>query len=111
LACPTGAVKRNAEGKPVLVEDERCIGCSMCVQACPFGVIALRPDGKIAFKCDLCISRLADGLEPACVSSCPTKALMLQDDELSNKDKRKAAVQKLAEAQEAGAEEVEALSG
>lgn len=111
LACPTGAVKRNAEGKPVLVEDERCIGCSMCVQACPFGVIALRPDGKIAFKCDLCISRLAQGLDPACVSACPTKALVLQDDELSNKDKRKAAVQKLAEAREAGAEEVEALSG
>jgi len=111
LACPTGAVKRNAAGKPVLVEDERCIGCSMCVQACPFGVIALRPDGKIAFKCDLCINRLAQGLEPACVSACPTKALMLQDDELSNKDKRKAAVQKLAEAKEAGAEEVEALSG
>jgi hypothetical protein len=36
--------------------------------------------------------------------------LMLQDDQLSNKDKRKTAVQKLAEAQEAGAEEVEALS-
>ncbi len=50
-------------------------------------------------------------MEPACVSSCPTKALLLQDDELANKDKRKAAVQKLAEAQEAGAEEVEALSG
>lgn len=111
LACPTGAVKRKAAGKPVLVEDERCIGCSMCVQACPFGVIALRPDGKIAFKCDLCISRLAQGLEPACVSSCPTKALVLQDDELSNKDKRKVAVQKLAEAQRSGAEEVEALSG
>jgi len=111
LACPTGAVKRLAPGKPVLVDHERCIGCSMCVQACPFGVIALRPDGKIAFKCDLCISRLAQGLDPACVSACPTKALVLQEDELSNKDKRKAAVQKLAEAREAGAEEVEALSG
>jgi carbon-monoxide dehydrogenase iron sulfur subunit len=111
LACPTGAVKRNAPGKPVLVEDERCIGCSMCVQACPFGVIALRPDDKIAFKCDLCINRLAQGEEPACVSSCPTKALMLQDDELYNKDKRKVAVQKIAEAQAAGAEEAEALTG
>jgi carbon-monoxide dehydrogenase iron sulfur subunit len=111
LACPTGAVKRLAQGKPVLVEEERCIGCSMCVQACPFGVIALRPDGKAAFKCDLCISRLAQGLDPACVSSCPTKALVLEEDESANKDKRKAAVQKLAEAQAAGAEEAEALSG
>jgi len=109
LACPTGAVKRLAQGKPVLVEEERCIGCSMCVQACPFGVIALRPDGKAAFKCDLCISRLAQGLEPGCVSSCPTKALLLVEDETASKDKRRAAVQKLAEAQEAGAEEVEAF--
>ena len=110
LACPTGAVKRLASGKPVLVDEERCIGCSMCVQACPFGVIALKPDGKAAFKCDLCISRLAQGLDPACVSSCPTKALLLVEDQTANKDKRKAAVQKLAEAQAAGAEEVEALS-
>jgi carbon-monoxide dehydrogenase iron sulfur subunit len=111
LACPTGAVKRNAAGKPVLVEEQRCIGCSMCVQACPFGVIALKPDGKAAFKCDLCISRLAQGLDPACVSSCPTKALLLVEDQAANKDKRKAAVQKLAEAQTAGAGEVEALGG
>ncbi len=36
---------------------------------------------------------------------------MLQDDEMSSKNKRRAAVQKLAEAQAAGAEEAEALSG
>jgi carbon-monoxide dehydrogenase iron sulfur subunit len=111
LACPTGAVRRLAPGKPVLVDESRCIGCSMCVQACPFGVMALRPSGKAAFKCDLCITRLAKGLDPACVSSCPTRALLLQDEEASNKDKRRAAVQKLAEAEEAGAEEVEALGG
>jgi len=104
LACPTGAVRRLAPGKPVLLEEARCIGCSMCVQACPFGVMAMRPGGKVAFKCDLCITRLAKGFQPACVSSCPTRALSLEDEPVSNKDKRRAAVQRMAEAQAAGAE-------
>jgi carbon-monoxide dehydrogenase iron sulfur subunit len=103
LVCPTGAVRRLAPGKPVLVEEERCIGCSMCVQACPFGVMAMRPGGKVAFKCDLCITRLAKGLQPACVSSCPTRALSLEEEESANKDKRQAAVQRMASAQAAAA--------
>jgi Fe-S-cluster-containing dehydrogenase component len=114
LACPTGAVRRLSPGKPVLLEEARCIGCSMCVQACPFGVMAMRPGGKVAFKCDLCVTRLAKGFQPACVSSCPTRALSLEDEPASNKEKRQAAVQRMASAagaalqagaaQEAGAE-------
>ncbi len=103
LACPTGAVRRLAPGKPVLVDDTKCIGCSMCVQACPFGVMAMRPSGKVAFKCDLCIERLAQGLAPACVSSCPTRSLSVEDEPASNKQKRQAAVEKLVGAQTAGA--------
>jgi len=106
LACPTGAVKRLAPGKPVLVDEAKCIGCSMCVQACPFGVMAMRPGGKVAFKCDLCVARLARGLEPACASSCPTKALALEQEAESNKNKRRAAVERLVAAQAAAAAEV-----
>jgi carbon-monoxide dehydrogenase iron sulfur subunit len=105
LACPTGAVSRRAPGKPVLVDEERCIGCSMCVQACPFGVMAMSPTGKSAFKCDLCVSRLAQGLQPACVSSCPTRALHLEEEGAANREKRKLAVARLAEAQAAGEQE------
>ncbi len=108
LACPTGAVRRLSPGKPVLLEEARCIGCSMCVQACPFGVMAMRPGGKVAFKCDLCVTRLAKGFQPACVSSCPTRALSLEDEPASNKDKRRAAVERLALAQEAAAAEATA---
>ena len=107
LVCPTDAVKRNAPGKPVLVDDERCTGCGLCVRACPFGVIALRPEGKVAFKCDLCVRRLAKGLEPACLSSCPTKALLLQEEAASNREKRREAVQKVDEAQAAAARKEE----
>jgi Fe-S-cluster-containing dehydrogenase component len=104
LACPTGAVKRLAPGKPVLLEEARCIGCGMCVQACPFGVMAMRPGGKVAFKCDLCVTRLAKNLPPACVSSCPTRALSLEEEERDNKQKRRAAVERLASASVAAAQ-------
>jgi carbon-monoxide dehydrogenase iron sulfur subunit len=110
LACPTGAVKRLAPGKPVLLDESRCVGCAMCVQACPFGVIAMKAGGKVAFKCDLCIRRQAQGLQPACASSCPTRAIYVTgDDEASSRSKRRLAVQRLAEAVDAGAEEARVL--
>ncbi len=107
LACPTGAVHRKAPGKPVLFDEERCIGCSMCVQACPFGAITMSSQGKGILKCDLCIQRLAQGLEPACVSSCPTHALVFEEQRKSTGDKRKLAAQRLAVALEAGEAEEE----
>ena len=54
-----------------------CIACSMCVMACPFGVIARAPapNGRVmALKCDLCPGRDV----PACVAACPTGALVLK---------------------------------
>lgn len=84
VVCPSGALSRpDAEG-PVAVDPQKCIGCAFCVQACPFGVIRLgrRPgadtsDGQMAvIKCDLCANRQAEGLEPACVTSCPVGALV-----------------------------------
>jgi carbon-monoxide dehydrogenase iron sulfur subunit len=102
LACPTGAVVVWRR-QPVLVDDAKCIGCSMCVQACPFGVMSMRPGGKVAFKCDLCVARLAKSLQPACVSSCPTRALALGEEERDNRQKRQAAVERLVAAAGAAA--------
>ncbi len=101
LACPTGALAREGDGAPVLADRERCIGCAMCVQACPFGVITLSPDGKGVLKCDLCVERLAEGQEPACVHACPTKALTFARAEESNKEKRRKLAEQLALAEEA----------
>ena len=105
-ACPTGAIYRLSAGKPVLVDDESCIGCSMCVQACPFGMMSMRPGGKVAIKCDLCMRRLADGLPPACVESCPTDTLEFSAEETQNRKKRLDTAARLVSAQKGANSEV-----
>jgi formate dehydrogenase iron-sulfur subunit len=74
--CPTGALFRTELGT-VVVQDEVCNGCGMCVPACPFGVIARRErdgDGGAA-KCTLCYDRTREGLTPACAQACPTESI------------------------------------
>jgi carbon-monoxide dehydrogenase iron sulfur subunit len=102
MACPSGAIHRAGEGGPVLYDRERCIGCMMCVQACPFGAIAIAPSGKTVLKCDLCVHRLAEHREPACVEACPTKAIELVFPESTTDEKRKRVAEQMAAAQEAG---------
>ena len=73
-ACPASALYRD-DGGLVLVHEARCIGCWMCVMVCPFGAPQpFRATRKI-LKCDLCKGMDA----PACVESCPTRALLLID--------------------------------
>jgi len=98
--CPTGALWRAGQNDPVLVEQSKCIGCAFCVQACPFGVIVLAEpsdqqepgSGRVVMKCDLCINRLAEGLQPACVSSCPVDALaFVEMDEVARRARARTA--------------------
>jgi Fe-S-cluster-containing dehydrogenase component len=87
----------------VLFDEQRCIGCKMCVQACPFGVITMRPDKKGVLKCDLCVERLARGEEPACVGACPTRALIFGDEQKAGRRKRRKAAERLVRASESAA--------
>ncbi len=64
---------------------ERCIGCEACVEACPYDVRYVNPDladdkskGKID-KCTLCVERVAEGLQPACVTTCLSHARIFGD--------------------------------
>ena len=80
--CPTEAIKKHSDG-PVTVDSELCVGCSSCVIVCPWGIPRLDRNRKMIIKCDLCIDRLEEGMEPACVKACPTKALTFKSiDEL-----------------------------
>jgi len=67
-ACPMNAIVRDVKTSALTIVEERCIGCKMCVVACPFGGITVLPDKKVA-KCDLC------GGDPKCVQYCPTGAI------------------------------------
>ncbi|MHC1636025.1 MAG: 4Fe-4S dicluster domain-containing protein [Candidatus Methanospirareceae archaeon] len=73
--CPSGALDRDLERGIVVHERDRCIGCWMCAVVCPFGVIIPEKESKIVLKCDRC----PDLEMPACVTACPTKALIFGD--------------------------------
>jgi anaerobic dimethyl sulfoxide reductase subunit B (iron-sulfur subunit) len=91
-SCPTGAITRNPVTHAVVVESRLCIGCHSCATACPFGVPRFRRDGTMQ-KCDLCSTRLENGLEPACVRVCSSRALAYGDpNSLSMDAERKAAL-------------------
>jgi carbon-monoxide dehydrogenase iron sulfur subunit len=94
--CPTGAIHRPEVNGPVLIEQERCIGCKFCLMVCPFGVINVSTDGKVLLKCDLCIERTKAGQEPACVEACPTGALKLADEKELAAHKRQLTARELA---------------
>ncbi len=90
--CPSGAIYRETEEGPILLARERCIGCKACIVACPFGMVRLTPDGKTVIKCDICADRLARGLEPVCVASCPPGAIEFKElDDVVLEARRRAA--------------------
>jgi formate dehydrogenase iron-sulfur subunit len=72
--CPTGAIIRT-EFDTVYIQEEVCNGCRNCIAACPYDVIAIDEDEKVAQKCTLCYDRLQGGMEPACAKACPTDSI------------------------------------
>ncbi len=75
-ACTVGALQQNDDGI-VVYDEDRCIGCRYCMYACPFEVPNFEWQKRFALiiKCDFCVSRLAEGEQPACAATCPTKAI------------------------------------
>lgn len=90
--CPTGATHYDEMGR-VQIDYDKCIGCRMCMAACPYNArvfnweepkrsagghygekdVPVRPKGVVE-KCTLCKERAARGEEPMCVTSCPARA-------------------------------------
>lgn len=80
-ACPTGASYIDEHGV-VRIHDEKCVGCDYCIAACPYHVRFINTQTHRAEKCDFCSeTRLIKGQDPACVTVCPTDALMFEKED------------------------------
>ena len=74
-SCPADAIKKTPDGIVQSALQSRCIGCSNCVLACPFGVPQYVARIDQMMKCDLCYDRTSVGKKPMCASVCPSQAL------------------------------------
>jgi Fe-S-cluster-containing dehydrogenase component len=88
------AISRNEDGI-VLIDEEKCVACGNCVLACPYGMIRLDLEAKTALKCDMCLERLQEGKEPACVTNCALQALVFGDITEIEKEKGEEIAKKL----------------
>ena len=88
--CPVGATYKDRDGF-VLMDYDRCIGCRICVVACPYSARrfnwlpgTLPPDKVnplvpvrylgVVEKCTFCVHRVRRGELPRCVEVCPVRA-------------------------------------
>lgn len=96
--CPVGATYKDPETGVVRQDYDKCIGCRMCMAACPYnarsfnweepardvdfnygdGAVPVRSKG-VAEKCTLCKERTDRGEEPMCVACCPARARIFGD--------------------------------
>jgi len=76
--CPTSATYRTEEGV-VLIDYKKCIVCKACMTACPYDARFVSEVHSAVEKCTFCYHRLAEGREPACVETCPTKVRVFGD--------------------------------
>lgn len=98
--CPVGATFPTPEGT-VLIDQRRCIGCRICMAACPYdrrffnwGEPPIPPEAALAdynpdvqvpaqrgtvMKCDFCPDMARDGTLPFCVQACPNDAIWYGD--------------------------------
>jgi carbon-monoxide dehydrogenase iron sulfur subunit len=91
--CPVQAISRDADTGALVVDGDLCVGCRMCIVACPFGAIALDRDRRQAIKCDLC-----GGVEPWCVRFCQPGALTYGLPPAISLGRKRVAGRRLAEA-------------
>jgi Fe-S-cluster-containing hydrogenase component 2 len=101
LVCPANAISRDPETGARIISEKKCIGCSSCSYACPFGACFVdRGLGK-SIVCSQC-----DG-DPTCVKVCPSGALSYASADQVNITLKRGAAQRLISAREMMREAVE----
>jgi Fe-S-cluster-containing dehydrogenase component len=67
-ACADEAIAKRDDGIVVL-DEQKCSGCQLCVDACPYEAIVFDSIKDVAQKCNLCHHRIDEGLYPACADN------------------------------------------
>lgn len=75
VGCPTGAYFRDETTSAIIIQSDKCIGCSYCTWNCPYDAPKINLKKGTIEKCNLCNERILEGIEPACTEACPTGAL------------------------------------
>ncbi|MEW6744942.1 MAG: 4Fe-4S dicluster domain-containing protein [Planctomycetota bacterium] len=79
-SCPVEAISKRESDGIVLVDYDKCIGCKYCMWACPYGALQFNETTQKVEKCTFCVHRIDAGLQPACVVTCPARALTFETD-------------------------------
>jgi carbon-monoxide dehydrogenase iron sulfur subunit len=95
--CPVKAISRDESLNRVVIDNDVCIGCRMCVAVCPFGAMGFDNQTRKVIKCDFC-----DG-DPQCVRFCEPGAIRYVDVSEVSSVKQVAAAEKLTAAQKIAA--------
>jgi len=76
--CPVDALIKQKDG-PVILDKDLCTGCKACITECPYNIISFNEKSNLAEKCNLCVHRINQGVEPFCVICCEGQALFFGD--------------------------------
>lgn len=114
--CPTGASHIDEETGVVLLDADKCIGCGVCKEACPYDIRTLQEDEPVYYadfafgaadapahvagtmeKCTFCHHRITKGDVPFCVEVCPGRARIFGDLDDPDSDVSKAVASRTAE--------------
>ena len=90
--CPADAIKQDDDGVVLSAAKPRCVSCSNCVIACPFGVPKMQVSVELMMKCDMCYDRTSVGKKPMCATVCPSEALYYGPREYIEKFRRETPV-------------------
>ena len=77
-ACPEEAIYKRPDGI-VLVDEEKCTGCQLCMPACPYGALTYDDQRDLVIKCSFCHHRIDQGLDPFCLVWCEDEAIFFGD--------------------------------
>lgn len=86
--CPSDAIKKTDDGVVQSSLKPRCVACSNCVLACPFGVPKMMVRLEQMMKCDMCYDRTSVGKKPMCATVCPSQALAYVTPETQQRERR-----------------------